>query len=42
MICMAEGGRKKELLNGLLDTMSRSGEKTEQLILSLSSALYLV
>ncbi len=25
MICMAAGGRKKELLNQLLDTMSRGG-----------------
>ena len=27
MICTAVGGRKKESLNGLLDTMSRGGEK---------------
>lgn len=26
MICMAEGGKKKELLNRLLDTMSRGGK----------------
>ena len=26
MICMAEGGQKKELLNKLLDTMSRGGK----------------
>ena len=38
MICMAEGGRKKELLNKLLDTMSRGGKKTEQFIFL--SALY--
>lgn len=34
MICMEAGGQNRELLNILLDIMSKSGEKTEQLILS--------
>ena len=29
MICMAEGGQKKELHNKLLDTMSRGGNFSE-------------
>ena len=35
MICMAEGGQKKELLNSLLGIMSRSGEKQGSLFLPL-------
>ena len=35
MICMAEGGRKRELLNRLLDTMSRGGKKQSSLFFRL-------
>ena len=35
MICMAEGGQKKELLNKLLDTMSRGEKKQSSLFFRL-------
>ena len=35
MICMAEGGQKKELLNRLLDTMSKDGKKQSSLFFRL-------
>ena len=35
MICMAAGGRKKESLNQLLDTMSRGSKKQSSLFFCL-------
>ena len=35
MICVAEGGKKKELLNRLLDTMSKGRKKQSSLFFRL-------